>query len=288
MLAFNPLSGMFSGIFRDFFSELAQNLIDRIGSGLADIFSIGLDILSWTPVHNAILFTKGLAITFIMLKIIINCYSMLVNTDKKQELMHQLVRLFKALLFVSFVDVIIIWLYGYGSLLAEQINLIPGISEYDNVDKFNEMFSVGLTGYDFTFLFIIIFGGFAYILLHIQVYLRAFHLALLTVIGPIMGGIGLLDEDGGSFNTWFADVKAICFSQAVQMFLIKCTFFAAYDIGFKVSGFKSFMIFLAGMIATISAPKFLQKYMHSTGLARGVTGTLRSAGSYFMFRKMLR
>lgn len=172
------------------------------------------------------------------------------------------------------------WLYRLGTEIALEVSGPGGISPSDPTYG-NFMQSVSTLP-----LVLILVAMVLIALIYIQTFIRAAHLGMLAVIGPIVA-IGLVGSNSSNvFNLWVRELVVVCFSQALQVFMLMA---ALYALGSIMTGntVTALLMFVGWLWSTMKAPSVLKQMLYSSGLDSVAGGAAQSAGTMVLVRKMM-
>lgn len=113
----------------------------------------------------------------------------------------------------------------------------------------------------------------------IQMAVRAVNVAMLMIIGPWMWAFQ--NEFG---NTWFKSVLGQCFAIPIQIFMLRGalgSFMATASADWTAG-----LLFIGFLWATIKFPAFLQQLVAQTGVGGAIGGTASHASTAILIRRM--
>lgn len=118
-----------------------------------------------------------------------------------------------------------------------------------------------------------------WLIILIQMAVRAVNIALLMVIGPWMWAFQ--NELG---KTWFKAVLGQSFAIPIQIFMLRGAL--GSFLGTYSQGLLSSLLFLGFLWATLKFPAFLQQLVTQTGVGGAIGGTVKSAGTAVFVRRI--
>lgn len=130
-------------------------------------------------------------------------------------------------------------------------------------------------------LVILLIAGFIlWVVILIQIAVRAVNIAILMVTGPLMWAFK--NELG---RVWFKSLLSQCFAIPIQILMLRGTLgsFAS----FPTQGLLGLLLFIGFMWATIKFPVFLQQLVAQTGVGGAIGGTAQHVGSAVIIRRMV-
>ena len=207
-------------------------------------------------------------------------YILYSNGDADADLGGLLLSTAKAAAVIGSVPWLVRWLYRLGTEIALEVSGPGGISPSDPTYG-NFMQSVSTLP-----LVLILVAMVLIALIYIQTFIRAAHLGMLAVIGPIVA-IGLVGSNSSNvFNLWVRELVVVCFSQALQVFMLMA---ALYALGSIMTGntVTALLMFVGWLWSTMKAPSVLKQMLYSSGLDSVAGGAAQSAGTMVLVRKMM-
>jgi len=278
------VEGIFSKLIFNFFAEFISSTIRMFSTILADLSATAINILSMEIVKRGISYAQSLAMVLLIIKSMYEAfqtYIMHQSGDPDADPIGLVIRTGQAVAVIMCLPWIVQQMYTFGSKVAHDITtaVTEGPSSYD-INTFSD--SV-IASYDFSLLLLLLVFIVLLIIISLQVSIRGAELALLSVIGPILA-LNITANNRSMWSSWFRQLVAICLTQALQMFLFTgglMLFFAN-----PISG-KVFLWGFGWLWVTIKCPKFIQQFVHSTGIGSAVGGTVKQAGTYVIMRKIM-
>lgn len=130
-------------------------------------------------------------------------------------------------------------------------------------------------------LVILMIAGFIlWLIILIQMSVRAVNIAILMVTGPFLWAF---KNDLG--RAWLRALLSQCFAIPVQMFMLRGALGCFASI--VTQGVVGALLFIGFMWATIKFPAFLQQLVAQTGVGSTIGGTVQHVGSAVLIRKMM-
>ena len=285
----------------NFLQKIVEQAINMFLTFLAAINGMASDVLSMDVVKQGIGYSQALAGTILVTKIAYEAWTTYVlrqNGDPDADPGGLLIRSILSAAFIGGMPWLVPWLYKFGTTVANDVAKLPGVN-YDSASTpIESLLSATISsGSSIFFIFLaVIFAVIVFIIILIQTFIRAAELAIAAVVGSFMA-LGLTNSSSQAFSSWFKEMLALALTQAVQLFMIKVSFFALatfqVDGGkhatFQVDGgnplFRLFL-FCGFLWVTYKSPSILKSYIHSTGVGKAVGGAAQSVGTMMMMRKM--
>ncbi|MBJ6360506.1 conjugal transfer protein TrbL family protein [Paenibacillus sp. GCM10012307] len=252
------------------------------------------EVLGLPVVTQAIIFSQALAGTILVSKIAFEAwmtYIMRMSGDPDADPGGLLIRSMASAAIISSMPWLVKWFYEFGTAVAGDVAKLPGVDLQNAATPMERLLNMatGGGGQFIFFVFLgIIFAVIVFIIILIQTFLRAAELAVAAIIGSFMA-LGLTNSNSQAFGAWFKELLTLCMAQAIQMVLVKISFFTLTDFNFG-GGTALFSLFLfCGFLwVTYKSPSILKQYIHSTGVGKVAGGAAQSVGSMVLMRRFLK
>ena len=139
---------------------------------------------------------------------------------------------------------------------------------------------VGGTVISIGMVIFILIGVVIWLLLLVNIAVRAVHIAMLMIVGPWMWAFK--NELGG---TWFKALLGQCFAIPIQMFLLR---WALWSLASVVSGtvFTGPLLFIGFLWTALKFPAFLQQLVAQTGVGGAIGGAAQAVGTAVFVRRI--
>ena len=174
------------------------------------------------------------------------------------------------------------WIYLLGTEVALEISSLGGVSPSDPTLT-NFLRSIE------TLPLLLVFVGIVSLiiigLIYIQTFIRAAHLGMLAVIGPILA-IQIIGGNSSLFNLWIKELIIVSFSQAIQIFMLMAALYALGGV-MTSNPITALLMFVGWLWATMKAPSVLKQMLYSSGLGGVAGGAVQTAGTMVIVRKMM-
>lgn len=275
----------------NFFKKIIEQAINMFLQFLAAINGMSGEVLNLPVVNSAIIYSQALAGTILVTKVAYEAwmtYVMRMNGDPDADPGGLLIRSTASAAIIGGMPWLVKWLYQFGTAVSNDVAKLPGVdytSAASPMEKLLDMVVANNTFVFFTFLGVI-FAVVIFIVVLIQTFIRAAELAVAAVVGSFMA-LGLTNTSSQSFGTWFRELLTLSLTQAVQMFLIKVSFFTLTEFSFGGIPLFNLFLFCGFLWVTYKSPSILKTYIHSTGVGKAAGGAAQSAGTMMMMRKMM-
>ena len=286
------LSWLIGDAIEEFIKRLVEQAINTFLGFLADIGNIAGEVLDLPVVVNGILYAQMLAASILTVKVIFEAYTTYIlhqNGDPDSDPGGLLIRTAYSVAIISGMPWLVRWIYQFGSSIAYDIAQLPGIGYEDAASPLQQLFNFTLSGAS-SIIFAAIGIFFALVILVIvciQTFIRAAELAVAAVVGSFMA-LGLTNPESTAFSSWLRETSSICLAQAVQIFLVKASFFTLTYFNFGTGPMMNLYLFCGFLWVTYKSPSILKQYIHSTGVGRAAGGTASSVGSMMLMRRFMR
>jgi hypothetical protein len=273
----------------DWLESIVEQAINLFIQFLVAINSMAGDVLQLAVVKNAIVYSQGLAGTILITKVAYEAwmtYIMRMNGDPDADPGGLLIRSTASAAMIGGMPWLVKWLYEFGTAVSNDIAKLPGVdfeSASSPMEKLLDMVVANQSYKFFTFIGVI-FAVLIFIVVLIQSFIRAAELAVGAVVGCFMA-LSLTNTSSQAFGSWFREMMALCMTQAVQVFLIKVSFFTLTVFKYDNLPLFNLFLFCGFLYVTYKSPSILKSYIHSTGVGKMMGGAAQSAGSMLMMRR---
>lgn len=281
------VSALAMSFFFQFIGQLTAVIFEQFLVFFNKLQSGAVYLLDLPVISNIIGYAQILVTGLIVIKIvydIIMTHFLRVNGDKQLQVHHFMFRSIYAVFIVSFLPFIVKYMWSFGSAVSSDIqSLQPTVDEIkgffqDSEASITQMLNTQDMHVLLSFIGIII-ALFFMILIWLQMYIRNIELAMYMFIG-MFTAIGL-NENPDAMSPWYKKLLVLCFSQAVQMFLLKVSFvlllFPQTNQASDV--FQQFLLFLACLYFTFQAPSSLEGYLANTGFTKALDAGVKTVGN---------
>lgn len=276
-----------------FFSDLVESCINFFLQLLSAVNETTVVVLDMPVVNHAIIYSQLIAGGILVVKFgfeVWQNYILRVNGDMEADLQGTLVRLVQAAGLIGAIPWITKQVYLWGTAIANDIALLPGTDANSGAAILQTLLTTVLVGAAGTGIVIpavaIVFALVVFLIVLVQTFIRAAELAVVAAVGAFMA-IGWTNPESQTFQTWWRELLNISLAQAIQMFLIKCSFFALTVNPNPSVPLLNVFIFAGFIWVTYKSPSVLKQYLYSTGAGRAAGQGLRQAGSMVVMRKLL-
>lgn len=275
---------IFSSI-QSFFMDLLEEAVQVVAVVLVEIMGTAQQVLDYPIVVQGILYAQGLAFAIMAAKVAseaLRNYILYSSGDAEANPGGLLMDTAKAAAVIGSVPWLVRWLYLLGTQIALEVSGLGGISSADPVMT---SFVRSIEALPLILIFVGIIALVLIALIYIQTFIRAAHLGMLAVIGPLLA-IQLIGGDHNLFSLWLKELIVVSFSQALQIFMLMA---ALYALGGMMTGnpITALLMFVGWLWSTMKAPSVLKQMLYSSGLGRVAGGTAQTAGTMIVVRKMM-
>lgn len=292
----NPFGWLFREAIEDYIQKKCEEAINLFVAFLTFITGTAEQVLEMPVVVQAIQYSQIIAGAFLGVKIAFEAWTTYVlrqNGDPEADPEGFLLRSVSSAVFVACAPWLVRWIYLLGTTVAYDISNLPGVDLRNARSPMVELLSALQGGEYILFIFVaILIAVVLYVLILIQTFIRAAELAVAAVVGSLMA-LGMTKSD--SFANWIREVISLSFSQAVQIFLVKVSFFVLLTNQFQMEGLTVSMynlcrllLFIGFLWVTYRSPSFLKQYVYSTGVGKVLGSSLQSIGSAVLLRRFMR
>lgn len=274
----------------NFFAKLVESCINMFLNLVNGVNQMTVTVLDQPVVNQGILYAQALAGSILAIKFTFEIWQnhiLRVNGDSDADVQGTLMRTLQATAMMVGVPWITKQVYMWGTAIASDVALLPG-TDMNSGAQFMKtlMVSSMATGGGILYAVAIIFALIVFLLVLVQSFIRAAELAMVAIVGAFMA-IGLTNPNSQSFQTWWRELLNISLAQAIQLFMIKCSFFVLMISPNPTVPMVNIMLFAAFIWVTYKSPTILKQYMYSTGVGRMGGQAAQQAGSMVIMRKLM-
>lgn len=267
---------MFSAFFTNLYDQLTKIILSELGS----LMSFAADSLSLPIVKSGILYAQILASSILLPKAGLEIYKtwiLLQEGDPDGDIAGAIVRSVQAMVLIWSIPLLVTVIFTFGTKVNADIAKLNAFDQTYMLTNLTATITVG-TGW------IIPMAGCVIIILilvvFIQTVIRGADLAGTAVLGAIIA-TNLTNPNHSAWSSWFRQIFIICTSQGLQLFFLA----GAFTV--PLQGVRGLLLTLGWMVVTVRAPKYLQQFAYSTGLASAAGGTARTAGTMLTIKMMM-
>lgn len=277
------LGGVVTDVIEGFFISQVEQAIETFSELIINIMEIAQTVLDLPIVVNGIKYAQAIAFTLLVLKVTweaFNTWILYSNGDADADPKGLLIGTCKAAAIIGCMPWLVRYVYQLGSVIATDVSGLSGTTS--EVNFANLLLSIMSTA-GFLLTIAVLIAIVLIIIIFIQTFIRAATLGLLAVIGPI---IAVQQIGGGQlFNIWLKELMVVCFSQAIQIFMLLATAYTFANIALDNAVINGLML-LGWLWATIKAPGTLKQMLYSSGAGGAVGSAAQTAGTMVIVRKM--
>ena len=287
----NPIASLIQMGVDEYLKKLIEQSINMFLQFLSAISGTAGQVLDMPVVSSTILYSQVLASTFLATKVAYEAWMTYVlrqNGDPDADPTGVLFRAAQAAAVVGAVPWLVKQLYQFGTDVAGDIAKLPGVDYNTAGDPLQRFLEQVLAGTQFPLMVAVavIFTIVIFIIVLIQTFIRAAELAVVAVVGPFLA-LGITNRTSTAFSTWLREMLIISMAQAVQMYLIKVSFFSLTYFQFGGGPVINLYLFCGFLWVTYKSPAILKQYAYSTGVGKAAGGATQSIGSMVLMRKIM-
>lgn len=270
-----------------FLNNIVDEFIKLFGDGLVNILSVGNEVLKLASVKNAIIYAQGLALVLLAAKVsseALQTWILYTHGDSNASPGGLLIRTAKAVAIICSVPWIVSYIYQWGTAVASDVANLSGVGDVVDLSVKN------MTNYISNSMFITLILSLTAIIMllfvYMQTFIRSAELGLLAIIGPLVA-LNITSTNNSTYSAWIREVIIVSISQALQILMIKTSFYVlAGGIPQKAPAY-AFLMFLAWLWVTVKTPKFLKQFAYASGLGGVAGGVVQQAGNAMIMRKVI-
>lgn len=259
-----------------------NNLVDIATGVMQKELELAKFLIDSPYINQAVKYSVGLALTLLAVRIAFEAFQTYIAYSTGQE--NHPGELLKKAAGATALIVSVPWITK--QILYFSFSIVDDIQGFQAVPDVSNL-GQAIAGIVFTqtgllagpIVIMFIFAIILWLIILIQMAVRAVNVAMLMIIGPWMWAFK--NELGG---TWLKAVFGQCFAIPIQIFMLRGaigSFLAASTQG-PLSGF----LFVGFLWATIKFPAFLQQLVAQTGVGGAIGGTTQTVGTAVFVRRL--
>ena len=239
---------------------------------------------------QAILYSQAIAGTLLAVKVAFEAWTTYIlrqNGDPDADPGGLLFRSVSAAAFISAVPWLVRWIYQFGTNVASDVAKLPGVDYESAGGPMQELLDmlIAQSTYPIFTAIGILFSLILFVIILIQAFIRAAEIAVAAVVGSFMA-LGLTNPSSSAFSSWMKELISLSMAQAVQMFMVKVSFFTLTYFSFAGIPLLNLLLFCGFLWVTYRSPAILKQYVYSTGVGRAIGSTASNVGSMALMRKV--
>ncbi|RCW41644.1 conjugal transfer protein TrbL family protein [Paenibacillus prosopidis] len=290
----------FINLVAGFLEYLADESIKLVLTFFVYIGKLGTVVLDMPVVNTGILYTQEVAGMWLAVKIAYEAYMIYILRQMGEPTSDPTNLLIGAVRSASVIAVmpwLMKYMYGFGIEMGFEVAALPGTG-YGDLDSSNFTLLYNLmaqAGSALIFIAVaILFAVIMLVVIIIQSFIRASELAVAAWMGSF-SALGLTNKDSQGWQSWWKDTLVIIFAAALQMAMLKFSFYTLTPIKVDVAGkwvtvpgIVNLCLFIAALWVTYKAPTILKEKLHSTGIGRVGGAAVQSVGQSAMMRIIMK
>lgn len=289
MPAWNPISDLIEEAIEKWLTNLATKAIGMFMEFLNGINGLSLGVLDMPLVVQGILLSQAIAGSILAAKWAFEIWYNNVlrdNGDSEADVPGVLINGAQAAALIMSVPWIVRQAYKWGTEITADVIALPGVDLNGIGDPIKTTLTKSMleNGFPMAICIAVLFALVILIIVLIQTFIRAAELAVAAVVGSFMA-LGLTNPNSQAFQSWWREVLNLSLAQAIQMFMIKASFYALMN--FSAPVWINVLLFCGFVWTTYKSPSILKQYIHSTGAGKAAGGIAQQAGSMVMMRKLM-
>jgi len=285
------LGNLINDAIERFFRNLIESAVNMFLSLLNGINTVTVSVLDLPIVNKTILYSQGLAFSILVVKFTYEVwYNHILRQDgdSDADLPGVFINLAKSVVMIAAVPWLTKQMYVWGTAIASDIASLDGAA--DPLSQSGVFMRVigdvqNALGASIAIAAVAIISALVlFVIVLIQAFIRAAELAVVAVSGSLMA-LGLTNDSSQMFQTWWRELLSLSLAQAVQIFLLKVSFYAL-TLGTTVPILN--LLFFTGFVwVTYKSPTVIKQYLYSSGVGSAVGGTAKSVGSMVLMRRLM-
>lgn len=259
-----------------------ENLVNTLTGTMAKEIQLASFLLENQYFTTAVHYAQGIALTLLAVRIAYQAFQtyILYSTGEESHPAELLKSSMAAVAIITAIPWITKQTFVFAFSIVDDIqgfSVIPPVTNIQDAVAAAVMTASGAMMLPIALLFI---GGMIlWLIVLIQMAVRAVNVGILMVIGPFLWA--MKDELG---RTWFRSLLSQCLAMPVQMFMLRGALGSFASISDPVI---NTMLFVGFMWATVKFPAFLNQLVIQTGVSGAIGGTAQHVGSAVVIRRML-
>lgn len=262
---------------------IVEDAVNTFTGLMAAVSGMALEILDYPMVENGILYAQGLALSILGVKYVFEIWHnhmLYQNGDSDARPTKVLINLVKSIALIGSMPWIVRQTYVWGAAVASDISKIPGASDSGSlVDLFSQSQSSGAI-----ISLMILTALILLVIVTLQSFVRAAELAELAATGSFMA-LGETNNSS-SYSTWWKRLLAVSLTNAVQIYMLKVSFFSL-EAGLFSDVSANVALFIACLYVAYKIPSRMQQMAASTGVSTAIGGAAKQVGHMIMMRKLM-
>lgn len=270
-----------------FLCDVMYGLIDLMGEFMNNIFGLCLDINVSIDISGVLNYVHALAIVLVMvvgLKKGMDIYVFQTDGDADSDPLELVTRIMQAVAVICCNNYIFSLMLRISDMVVSDFTASVTGGKYtkhstalideiaDNMSSDAKEFAVGFLLANVIFLLIIMISVLAFCYVAGK---RAAELVLLKIMCPLFA-LDLITTSRERWNTFFTSYAVTFFGYGIQTFCW-CMFSKQYGEFSLTADAKQIFVVLGWLAMTLGAPKWLEKFVYSSGLKEKMANLGRSA-----------
>lgn len=259
-----------------------NNLVDIITGVMQKELELAKSLIDSPYINQAVKYSVTLALTLLAVRIAFEAFQTYIAYSTGQE--NHPGELLKKACGATALIVSVPWITK--QILYFSFSIVDDIQGFQAVPDVSNL-GQAIAGIVFTqtgllvgpLSIMIIFALILWLIVLIQMAVRAVNVSILMIIGPWLWAFS--SELG---RTWFKAVCGQCFAIPIQIFMLRGA--VGSFLATPTQGVLSGLLFIGFLWATIKFPAFLQQLVAQTGVGGTIGGTAQSVGTAVFIRKI--
>lgn len=278
-----PLEEMIINSVNAFIITFLQDLVNALTGVMQHELELANSLLEHPYFVSAVQYSQVIALSLLAARIAFEAFQTYIaySTGEENHPGQLLKKIITALAVITSIPWITKQVFMFSFSIVDDIQGFASVTTVSNIQEalFTCIFTVS-TAVNLPLALLVIIGLILWLVVLIQMSVRAVNVGILMVIGPFLWA--MQNELGGS---WFKALLSQCLAMPVQMFLLRGALSSVASTASSPA--VGALLFIGFMWATVKFPAFLQQLVAQTGVGGAIGGTAQHVGTTVLLRRMI-
>jgi hypothetical protein len=279
-----PLQNMIIDSVNGCLITFLNDLVDMLTGVLQKEAELAKSLLDTPYITQAVKYSIGIALTLLAVRIAFEAFQTYIaySTGQENHPGELLKKTVSATVLITCTPWLVKQVLIFCFSIVDDIQGFQAVPEVSTIQQAVAGWVCTATGVISPSVIIMLIAGFIlWLLVLIQMSVRAVNISILMVIGPFLWA--MQNELG---RTWVRALFSQCFAIPIQIFMLRGALGSFASV--STQGILGAMLFVGFMWATIKFPAFLQQLVAQTGVSGAIGGTAQHAGTAVFIRRLAR